>query len=277
MDNRPDDLAEVTRIVRAAGTSFYHGMRVLPPDRRHAMYGIYAFCRLVDDIADEPGDFADKLPALDAWRARIHALYQGRADDAVTRVLHHAVQRYDLRRADFLAVIDGMQMDAQSVIVGPTLAELELYCDRVAVAVGRLSVRAFGDASPAADAVAHALGRALQITNILRDIDEDAARGRVYLPCEYLREAGIAPDPEAVRQSPHLPALCKRLAATAHGYFDEARAAMRSCNKQAMRPARLMAANYDAILAALQARGWDDPRTRVSLSKWQKLWILVRF
>ena len=182
----PGDLAAVEAIVRAAGTSFYRGMRVLPADRRAAMYAVYAFCREVDDIVDDEGDFAGKVPLLAAWRARIAGLYRGEADGPVTRVLLAAVARYGLRAEDFVAVIDGMQMDAETVIVAPDLATLDLYCDRVAAAVGRLSVRAFGDASPAADRVAFALGRALQLTNILRDVAEDAARGRLYLPREWL-------------------------------------------------------------------------------------------
>jgi phytoene synthase len=250
-------------------------MRVLPADRRFAMYAIYAFCRLVDDIADEPGPFAQKAPALEAWRARVRALYEGVADGPVTRVLLLAVRRYDLRMDDFLAVIDGMQMDAASEIVAPTLAELDLYCDRVAAAVGRLSVRAFGDASPAADRVAHALGRALQLTNILRDIDEDAERNRLYLPREFLLAADIPLDPTAARNAPNLPSVCKRLAAMARAQFAAARLAMRACDRRAMRPARLMAANYAAILALLERRGWAHRQGRVRLPTWRKIWILL--
>jgi phytoene synthase len=269
------DLDEVTRIVRGSGTSFYHGMRILPPDRRFAMYAIYAFCRLVDDIADEPGPFAHKVPALDAWRARVRGLYNGAADGPVTRVLLLAVRRYDLRIEDFMAVIDGMQMDAAAEIVAPTLAELDIYCDRVAAAVGRLSVRAFGDASPAADRVAHALGRALQLTNILRDIDEDAQRNRLYLPREYLLDADIPLHPGAACAAANLPEVCQRVAQSAGDYFREARQAMRDCDRRAMRPARLMAAHYAAILAQLQKRGWHNRARRVRLSKWQKIWILL--
>jgi phytoene synthase len=179
LDAAPEDLAEVERLVRASGTSFYRGMRILPPDRRAAMYGIYAFCRLVDDIADEPAPIEAKRLALAAWRGRIGALAQGVTSDATTRVLLPAMRKFALREADFLAVIDGMETDAETIVLAPSEAELDVYCDRVASAVGRLSVRAFGDASPAADTVAHHLGRALQLTNILRDIAEDAARGRI--------------------------------------------------------------------------------------------------
>jgi len=277
LDVSPADLADIETIVKSAGTSFYHGMRVLPPDRRHAMYAIYAFCRMVDDIADEDGTLPEKRQALAVWRDRIAALYQGRSDDAVTRVLAAAVPKFKLRSEDFIAVIDGMEMDAEAVIVAPLLDVLELYCDRVASAVGRLSVRAFGDTSEAADRVARALGRALQLTNILRDIQEDAERGRLYLPAEYLAEAGVPADPVLALTAPGLPAVCQRLAARAHGYFRTAAEEMAHCDRRAMKPARLMGATYDAILSALEARGWKRLDERVSLPKWRKLWLVCRY
>ncbi|MGD0108245.1 MAG: presqualene diphosphate synthase HpnD [Rhodopila sp.] len=272
-----EDIDAVETIVRAAGTSFYHGMRVLAPDRRAAMYAIYAFCRIVDDIADETGSLQDKRRGLAAWRGRIAALYQGRADGPVTRVLAAAVPRFQLRPEDFIAVIDGMQTDAESVVVAPDMATLDLYCDQVASAVGRLSVRAFGDASPAADQVAHALGRALQLTNILRDIREDAERGRIYLPREYLQDAGVPTDPLAILTDPGLPAVCERLAILAHGFFRQARDAMDQCDRAAMKPARLMGATYDSILSRLERRGWKRLGERVSLPKWKKLWLACRY
>jgi squalene synthase HpnD len=271
------DLDAVERIVRSAGTSFYHGMRVLPPDRRHAMYAIYAFCRIVDDIADEEGELDAKRRDLAAWRDKIAGLYQGRTDGPVTRVLAVAVSRFALLAEDFIAVIDGMQTDTETVVVAPDMATLDLYCDRVASAVGRLSVRTFGDSSADADRVAHALGRALQLTNILRDIQEDAARGRIYLPAEYLRDAGVPADPVAMLTAPGLPAVCNRLAALAHGYFREAWAAMDRCDRMAMKPARLMGATYDAILSELERRGWRRLDQPVSLSKWKKLWLACRY
>ncbi len=270
------DLAAVEAIVRAAGTSFYRGMAVLPPDRRHAMYAIYAFCRIVDDIADEEADFADKPPRLDAWRQRIAGLYRGEADDAVTRVLLLAVRRFGLRRQDFLAVIDGMQMDAEAPIVAPDLPKLDLYCDRVAAAVGRLSVRAFGDASADADRVAYALGRALQLTNILRDVAEDAERGRLYLPREWLDAAGVPPDPGRRWR-------IRRWRGCASAWPLWPRAFPRRpggdgrCDRRAMKPARLMGATYAAILARLEEARLGRPDERVSLPTWQKLWLALRY
>ncbi|MEJ0016335.1 MAG: presqualene diphosphate synthase HpnD [Acetobacteraceae bacterium] len=271
------DLDAIEAIVRAAGTSFYRGMRVLPPDRRHAMYAIYAFCRMVDDIADEEAAFAGKLPQLDAWRERVAGLYRGQSDGPVTRVLVAAVERFALRQEDFIAVIDGMQMDAETTIVAPDLATLDLYCDRVAAAVGRLSVRTFGDSSPAADRVAYSLGRALQLTNILRDLQEDADRSRLYLPREWLDEAGVPHDPVAALQSPGMRQVCDRVAALAHKHFRDAADAMRQCDARAMKPARLMGATYAAILSRLEQRGWSPPYERVSLPTWQKLWLALRY
>ncbi len=270
------DMLAVERIVQQAGTSFYRGMRILPADRRSALYAIYAFCRLVDDIADEPADMAIKRGRLDEWRAAVAALYAGQPRDAVTRVLAGMVRRYGLRQEDFLAVIDGMQMDAETVIAAPSLATLDTYCDRAAAAVGRLSVRAFGDGSAQADAVAFSLGRALQLTNILRDLAEDAGRGRLYLPREWLDAAGVPHDPRGALASPALPLVCRRVAAEARRRFRLADAAMRSCDPRAMRPARIMGATYAALLAKLEARGWTDLHSAVTLPKWRKLWIVGR-
>jgi presqualene diphosphate synthase len=271
------DLDAVEAIVRRAGTSFYQGMRVLPPDRRHAMYAIYAFCRIVDDIADDDTPFESKRPALDAWRTRVAGLFKGVADDPVTRVLLRAVGAFGLRQVDLEAVIDGMQMDAETVIVAPDLATLDLYCDRVAAAVGRLSVRAFGDASAAADQVAWHLGRALQLTNILRDVHEDAGRGRLYLPAESLDAAGVPHDPVAALAHPGLRLACAEMAAVAEGHFRDAASAMKRCDRRAMRPARLMGATYAAILKQLERRGWTRLDQRARLPKWRKVLILLRF
>ena len=273
----PADLAAVETLVRAAGTSFYRGMRVLPPDRRAAMYAIYAFCRIVDDIADSDGDFAGKRPELDAWHVRVAGLWRGTTDGPVTRVLARAVAAFPLREPDFHAVIDGMQMDCERAIVAPDMATLDLYCDRVAVAVGRLSVRAFGDASDAADEVAHGLGRALQLTNILRDLHEDAGRGRLYLPREWLDAAGVPHQPAAALAHPRVGDVCARIADRARGHFADAASAMRRCEPRAMRPARLMGATYRAILGRVERRGWRDLDRPAKLARWQKLWIALRY
>jgi presqualene diphosphate synthase len=263
--------------VAAAGTSFYWAMRLLPEARREAMFAIYAFCREVDDIADSNDPPAVKRAELARWRRDIEAIYTRAAGAGFLRVLAEVAAAYKLRREDFLAVIDGMEMDAAADIRAPSLAELDLYCDRVASAVGRLSVRIFGTDVPAADRVAGSLGRALQLTNILRDLAEDAARGRLYLPRELLSGQGIAErEPEAVLRQQRLGAVCEQLAEIAERHFAEARAAMRDCPRRAMRPAAVMGAVYHAILVRLRRRGWRDLAQDVKLPKPLKLWLAVR-
>jgi phytoene/squalene synthetase len=187
------------------------------------------------------------------------------------------VRRYALRREDFLAVIAGMEMDAREDIRAPDMATLDLYCARVASAVGHLSVHVFGDASEAAHAVAEALGRALQLTNILRDLGEDAARRRLYLPREILDRHGIkGADPMAVLRHPALPGVCREVARMAEDYFRDAARAMTRCSRRAMRPAAVMAAIYRATLSTLECSEWRDPCARVSVSKALKLWLVLR-
>jgi phytoene synthase len=267
----------IRRRVEAAGTSFYWAMRLLPEARRDGMYAVYAFCREVDDIADDLPTLAEKQAGLAMWRDEIAALYIGTPRHPVARALRDPVERFRLRREDFEAVIDGMEMDAVADIRAPDLATLDLYCGRVAGAVGHLSVHVFGDASGDAHRVADALGRALQLTNILRDLDEDAQRGRLYLPREMLDRHGIrTDDPVAVLRHPALPAVCRDLAVVAEGHFAEAERAMALCSRRAMRPAAVMGAFYHAMLEALVAASWRDPAARVSLSKPRKLWLVLR-
>jgi phytoene synthase len=267
----------IRRKVVSAGTSFYWAMRLLPQDRRDGMYAIYAFCREVDDIADDLIAPEQKKSALADWRTEIEALYAGRPRHIVARALSGPIARFRLRREDFHDVIDGMEMDAAEDIRAPNLATLDLYCARVAGAVGHLSVHVFGDTGPDAHAVADSLGRALQLTNILRDLDEDARRGRLYLPREILDRHGIrSGEPLEVLRHPALPAACRDVAAIAQQHFAAADAAMARCSRRAMRPAAVMGAFYRAMLDALLRSGWRDLSLRVGLSKPQKLWLVLR-
>lgn len=274
----PEDTTYVTTLVKASGTSFYHGMKILPAARRDAMYAVYAFCRVVDDIADEETtDFASKQAELEDWRQRIEALYtSGETDGPIPRALLSVIRDYHVRKEDFIALIDGMEMDAGAPIIAPSLGSLDLYCDRVASAVGRLSVRIFGDSSSMADDVAHALGRGLQLTNILRDVPEDAARGRIYLPAEFLDEAGVTKDPADILNAHGLPEVCHRVADMAAQNFERANAAMAKCDQTAMRPARMMEESYKPLLDILRQRNFDYSQGRVSLPKWRKLMLAAR-
>lgn len=254
------------------------GMKILPEDRREAMYAIYAFCREIDDIADEPAPMREKITQLKSWRQEIARLYVETPDFLTARALKPYVHLYDLQQADFLALIDGMEMDAVEDIVAPSFDKLERYCDRVAGAVGRLSVRAFGASGVRADRVAHHLGLALQLTNILRDIQEDATRGRLYLPAELLDAQGIETrDIDKIMGHARFHRVCADLAAVARKEFVEARRAIRRCPRRPMRPAVLMMQVYWAILKKLEKRGWGHPEVPVSLSKLHKIWIALRY
>lgn len=262
---------------RAAGSSFYTAMRVLPQAQRNAMYEIYGFCRSVDDIADSLGPRPQRLAQLNEWRTQVGALYQGRQGPLVTG-LAQPVRNFDLAQEDFLAIIDGMEMDTIEDIRAPSLATLDLYCDRVASAVGRLSVRVFGLGREDGKLLAHHLGRALQLTNILRDLDEDAAVGRLYLPREALDESGIdTSDPVAVLRSPALAKVCRWLVDQAHAHFAEADALMARLPRRGVKAPRIMGEVYRLILDGMAVRGWDAPRTRVRIARARLGWILVRY
>jgi presqualene diphosphate synthase len=261
----------------ASGSSFYAAMRILPREQREAMFLIYSFCRQVDDIADSDGPRPERLAALQQWREDIDALYQGHPP---ARVFDYAatVKKFDLKREDFLAVVDGMEMDVPQDIRAPDLATLDLYCDRVASAVGRLSVRVFGLPSDDGILLAHHLGRALQLTNILRDIDEDAGLGRLYLPREGLLEAGITGnDPVQVAADPRLPNVCAPLVERARGHFEKSDEIMARHPRRVVRAPKIMSKYYGVILRQLIARGFAAPRAPVRVSKVTRLAIVLRY
>ncbi len=271
--------AEVS--ARARGSSFNAAMRILPRRRREAIFEIYSFCRAVDDIADEAGPRHARRQALAKWRQDIGALYaDGSARTRAPGKLHGlamAIHAFGLRREDFCAVIDGMEMDVDADIRAPDLATLDLYCDRVAGAVGRLSARAFGMPQAEGQGLAHHLGRALQLTNILRDLDEDAALGRLYLPREDLRAAGIGEaESRAILANPALGRACAPVIARAKMHFGEAAQIMARCPRASVRAPRIMADVYRAILAALERRGFAEPRRRIRAPRHRVVFALLR-
>ena len=270
-------LPQQTAASRAAGSSFYAAMRILPRPQREAMFEIYAFCRAVDDIADSSAPRPTRLTQLREWRDEINDLYQGRVGGKVAG-LAGTVRTFDLAREDFLAVIDGMEMDAREDIRAPSFATLDLYCDRVASAVGRLSVRVFGVARDDGILLSHHLGRALQLTNILRDLDEDAGIGRLYLPREALQQAGIdTTDPATALRSPNLNQACAQIVERARAHFVEADAIMARCPRRAVKAPRIMGAVYRVMLDGMVERGWAAPRKRVRISRPHLMLILLRY
>jgi squalene synthase HpnD len=268
----------VRAVVARSGSSFTMGMRILPPARREAMYAIYAFCREVDDIADEGGTREEKLAGLEGWRRRIDDLYEGRSANLTTLALLEPVSRYDLPKAEFLAVIDGMEMDAKGPIVAPDWKTLRLYCRRVAGAVGMLSMPVFGaPQGEASEKFALALGEALQLTNILRDVQEDAAIGRLYLPHEALTEHGVPVDDVAAALAhPNLPLVCRDVAAEARARFAEARALLPAFDWRVLRPALAMRAVYERLLDRLEARDFPVNGGKMNLSRAEKIIVGAR-
>jgi len=262
---------------QASGSSFYAGMRMLPQAEREAMYAIYGFCRAVDDIADDHlGDRTERAAALDQWRRDLADLYAG-GNPRQAAFLAEAIRQFGLDRADFDTVIDGMAMDVARDIRWPTVDELDLYCDRVASAVGRLSVRVFGMPRAPGLELAHHLGRALQLTNILRDIDEDAAIGRVYLPAEALTAAGIPlTTPAAVVADPRIDAAVRSFVARVYDHYRAADAVLAARPVGHLIAPRLMEAVYSRLLKRMDRIGWVAPRPHVRVSKPALLWTVAR-
>jgi phytoene synthase len=281
---------EATASVKKSGTSFAAGMAILPRPRREAMHAIYAFCREVDDIADDHDmSVAEKRARLAEWRCEIERLFAGRPTFSAAVALIEPVRAYDLPKDEFLMMIEGMEMDADGPIVAPSFERLYAYTRRVAGSVGLLSMPTFGAPKGAAsDRFALALGDALQLTNILRDVAEDASIGRVYLPAELLEKHGAPKDAEGIGAAISSPLsrlsgrgalanVARDLALIAAQKFAEARAALRDLDWRTVRPALLMMGAYEAYLRKMTARGWEHVGAPVSLSRAEKLFIAARY
>jgi phytoene synthase len=269
------DRAEMAERVERSGTSFYWSMRLLPRAKREAMFAIYAFCRAVDDIADEPAPIEAKRAGLAEWRAEIDRLYAGSPTHAVARALVEPIARFALRREDFHAVIDGCEMDANGPVVAPDWPTLRLYCARVAGAVGHLSVHVFGAPGPQGYRLATSLGEAVQLTNLLRDVAEDARDGRLYLPRELLQRYGVPPSPAAALSHPALAKVCLDVAQAAEARFAEAGDALGRLPRRAMTPARIIEAVYHRLLARLTMLEFRQLEPKVRLTKGEKLRIAL--
>jgi presqualene diphosphate synthase len=265
------------RLSDSSGSTFFWPMLLLPPAKRSAMFAVYAFCRAVDDIVDEEGDPDDKRARLAAWRDQLRTLFLGGAPrDPVARALAAAIQSYHLPRAELEAVIDGVAMDLVPMRA-PPLDVLRLYCRRVAGAVGLLAIRIFDRADERTEAFALALGEALQLTNILRDLDADAGLGRLYLPREYLVRAGILDtDPMAVLVHPGLPAACETLAAHAVRRYEEAEGFLAGGPARRLWSARAMMILYRRLLDRLRERGWSALDVAPSLGTAERAGVTLR-
>ncbi|HXK08987.1 MAG TPA: presqualene diphosphate synthase HpnD [Vicinamibacteria bacterium] len=268
------------RVTRQSGTSFYYAFRVLPEEKRRALYALYAFCRAVDDCVDEEDGGGEE--GLVHWLAEVHRAYAGKPQTELGRELAEAVARFPIPRGALEDVVAGCRMDLTTRRY-PTFADLRIYCERVASAVGLASIEIFGYDDPGTRSYAVELGLALQLTNILRDLGADAARDRVYLPLEDLARFSVSEAEllEAVRDpGPARAAGLDRLLAfeadRARSHYAAAAAALPERDRRSMLSAEIMSAVYRAVLDEWVRRGHPAGGVRVQVGRPRKIWLALR-
>jgi phytoene synthase len=264
------------RLTRQSGTSFYYAFRVLPARKRRAIYALYSFCRVVDDCVDEPG--GEREEGLRRWAEEVRRCYEGKPATELGRDLAEALFQFPIPRGCFEDIIAGCRMDLTTTRY-PAFTDLRKYCERVASAVGLAAIEIFEYTDPRTRRYAVELGVALQLTNILRDIASDAARGRIYLPQEDLARFGVSEaELLAAVGGGSTPAVRELLAfqvARARAHFDLARDLLPAADRKAMTPAEIMAAVYRTLLDEIVRRGYPLAG-RVTLSRPRKAWIALR-
>jgi phytoene synthase len=259
-----------------SGSSFYYSFLFLPPDRRRAITALYAFCREVDDAVDEPSDLSAARTALAWWRGEVARLFKGDPQHPVTRALSPWTSPFRIGEAQLNEIMDGLEMDlAQTRYLD--FAGLKVYCRRVAGVVGELAAGIFGYRDPRTLEYADRLGLAFQLTNIIRDVGEDARKSRVYLPMDELREFGVtAADIIDARHTDNFERLMRFQAERARRCYDEALALLAPEDRQAQRPGLVMAAIYRTLLDEIEEDGFRVLRQRTALTPVRKLWIAWR-
>ncbi len=271
-----DDQIEVKKIVKKSGSSFFWGMNILDSERKRAMFSIYAFCRIVDDIADEIKNKSLKIEKLKSWKKKINNIFDSKKPkSSVEKELKIAVEKFRLDRLDFFAIIDGMLMDAKSDIKFPSKKNLELYCDRVAVAVGYLSIKVFG-LSEKEKKYAFFLGRAFQLTNIVRDFNEDLKRGRCYIASEYLSVYGVRKDIKTIMHEPKLQNILQDILREANIFFEKSNIEAKNISKKKIIASEIMKTFYKAIHAKMFKKKINIQK-KIRLNYLQKIYILVLF
>lgn len=266
----------IAQQVRDAGSNFYLAMRLMPARKRAAMFAIYAFARALDDVVDGPATIEEKRNALKKWRAELARAYEGDPLTPIGQALRSAIAAYALPREEFEALLQGMEMDVGEALRAPSQTTLDLYCRRVAGTIGLLSLPVFGCDTAPDRAFAIALARALQLTNIVRDVAEDGARGRLYVPREILDESGVGEiEPERIASHPRFPVIRQRLCDLAHSAFTAADATLAACARpRRLWPALIMMGIYRRLLAAIRAAAPDGSQARVR--RRTQAWVALR-
>ena len=259
-----------------SGSSFYYSFLFLPANRRRAITALYAFCREVDDVVDECQDPQLAATKLAWWRQAVAKLYAGTPDHPVTQALLPVLGEFNLPQEQLLEIIDGMEMDLQQTRYLDFKA-LSLYCYRVASVVGLLAAEIFGTQDRKTQKYAHDLGMAFQLTNIIRDVGEDARRGRVYLPIDELQRFDVpVADILNARHSDNFRRLMEFQIERAEQYYAQAMAALPAIDRKAQRPGLVMAAIYRTLLEEIKRDGCQVLAQRTSLTPIRKLWIAWR-
>jgi len=263
-----------------SGSSFYYAFQFLPPERRAAITAFYAFCREVDDVVDEVHDPAIAATKLAWWRKEVAQAYAGQPQHPVMKALMAVAPAYDIRAEHLNAVIEGCEMDLTQTRY-LDYAGLQRYCHLVAGVVGEVSCNIFGRTSDATMAYAHKLGLALQLTNIIRDVGDDARRGRIYLPVSELQQFDVKAHELLKREAPwgyseRFTALMKFQAARAHAAYDEALTLLPEVDRRAQKPGLMMANIYRALLREIEAENFQVLQQRISLTPLRKLWIAMQ-
>ncbi|WP_198115416.1 presqualene diphosphate synthase HpnD [Massilia rhizosphaerae] len=256
-----------------SGSSFYYSFLFLPPERRRAITALYAFCREVDDTVDEATDQSVARIKLAWWRGEVAQMYAGTPTHPVMLALQPHIQPYDLKQEHLQAIIDGMEMDLdQSRYLD--YPNLRKYCWHVAGVVGILSASIFGVTNPRTLQYAETLGLAFQLTNIIRDVGEDARKGRIYLPIDELQKFNVtAADLLNARHSEKFEALMQFQAARAQQLYDDAFALLPKEDRRAQRPGLMMAAIYRTLLDEIERDGFHVLGQKISLTPLRKLWL----
>ena len=270
------DQFEIEKIVKKSGSSFYWGMKILPDKQARAMFAVYAFCRIVDDIADEIKNKIKREKLLEEWELSIKNIFLKRTTkNSVERELLFSIKEFNLEKKDFLSIIEGMRMDSKSNIVFPSQKKLNLYCDRVAVAVGYLSIKIFG-LSKSAKNYAFFLGRAFQLTNIVRDFREDIDRGRCYISVKYLQKYQIEKDLRKIKNNPYLQKIFQDILMEAETYFQKSFVESKSLDKKKIIASEIMKLFYKKIHKKMFKKHININK-RIKLSIWDKVSIFYNF
>ncbi len=273
-----NDRLQIEQIVKKSGSSFYWGMKLLPANKRRGMFAIYAFCREVDDIADSlTNSKALKEKKLGQWKKDIGKIFKRFSlDTCLKRELDYSIVNFKLQKKDFISIIDGMLMDVKQNIQFPSSKIFKLYCERVAVAVGYLSIKIFGINSKIGNNYAYELGMAFQITNIVRDFHEDLNNKRCYIPSEKLEKYGLKKDLKRLLNSPKIDLVLQEMLIIANKHFKKSDCFSKSLNKKKMVGSEIMKLFYKKIHSKMFGKKFNFKK-KIKLNLFDKILIFFQF